>query len=472
MTTEMSGFSVGIGFWAVVVLSVLCGPIAGRSRGQHISVSCGDDLRRCPTDFTGLVSRRCSTHWRRTGNLRDDLAARDCPRADLPVQSVTTNLCDPIHDQVHSDANVSAAVAIQTIASSPGQSAGCLVCGGMHAEHRFVQRGYTVFRCTGCGLEFVAPTPSPSELADYYDRSYAVPLERYAGASARNLARITDLERWCPARGRLLELGASYGHSLALARERGWDVVGVELSPAASEHARTHFGLTVFNCDLPDAPLADGTFDAVIGWHVLEHVRNPKDQLLRLAALLKPGGVLGLRVPNIASFGARVAGQWWPWMCPPAHLWFFSSTTLPRLLHACGFEVNEVRTLRGDGNNLYQYALMAAGSRLNDLRLRVTSRGRGRSQSAGRRDRRGATPSSRSSGNQGAEFLAAAPGATPAQQEPSGLLQAWLRFLTRFQPITNALARGTRPLIEPLERRGWGDELLVYARRTTDRSGS
>jgi hypothetical protein len=27
------------------------------------------------------------------------------------------------------------------------------------------------------------------------------------------------------------------------------------------------------------------------------------------------------------------------------------------------------------------------------------------------------------------------------------------------------LARGTRPLIEPLERRGWGDELLVYARR-------
>jgi hypothetical protein len=38
-------------------------------------------------------------------------------------------------------------------------------------------------------------------------------------------------------------------------------------------------------------------------------------------------------------------------------------------------------------------------------------------------------------------------------------------MLAHAQPITNALARRTRPLTEPLERRGWGDELLVYARR-------
>ena len=344
------------------------------------------------------------------------------------------------------------------------QHAGCLVCGANAAEQRFIQRGYPVLRCTECGLEFVAPTPSPSELADYYDRSYAVPLERYAAADRRNLARIADLERWCPTRGRLLELGASYGHSLALARERGWEVVGVELSPTASAHARAHFGLTVFNCDLADARLAEGSFDAVIGWHVLEHVRNPKEQLLRLAALLKPGGVLGLRVPNIASFGARVAGEWWPWMCPPAHLWFFSPTTLPRLLRACGFDVFEVRTLRGDGNNLYQYALMAAGSRLNDLRLRLGPRRKARSQPAapGQDGDRSVAPSSSGKAN-----AVATPTAATAAREPSGLLQAWLDLLTRAQPITNALARGTRPLLEPIERRGWGDELLVYARRIT-----
>jgi SAM-dependent methyltransferase len=354
---------------------------------------------------------------------------------------------------------------MQTIASSPIPSAGCLVCGGARTRQRFVQRGYPVLHCVDCGLEFVAPTPSPSELAEYYDRSYAVPLEMYAAAGKRNAARVADLERWCPARGRLLEFGASYGHSLAAARDRGWEVVGVELSPTASMYARTNLGLNVFNCDLADAPLADESLDAVIGWHVLEHVRNPKDQLLRLAALLKPGGVLGLRVPNIASFGARMAGQWWPWMCPPAHLWFFSPATLPRLLQACGFDVKESRTLRGDGNNLYQYALMAVGSQLNDLRLRLRPRRETARPLVVDVADKGAIARPSSPPHEVGESPAASSESRLTTPGPSGLLQTWLRLLERAQPITNALARGSRPLIEPIERRGWGDELLVYAQR-------
>jgi hypothetical protein len=38
-------------------------------------------------------------------------------------------------------------------------------------------------------------------------------------------------------------------------------------------------------------------------------------------------------------------------------------------------------------------------------------------------------------------------------------------MLERAQPVTNAMARGSRSIIEPLERRGWGDELLGYARK-------
>src|SRR2546430_16585475 len=365
----------------------------------------------------------------------------------------------------HSETDLPVGVAAHAIPAPTGEAASCLVCGGTGAEQRFVQRGYPVLRCADCGLEFVAPTPSPSELADYYDRDYAVPLELYAAASEATAARIAGLERWSPARGRLLELGASYGHSLAAARDRGWDVVGVELSPTASIYARTHFGLTVLNCDLADARLADASFDAVIGWHVLEHVRNPRDQLLRLASLLKPGGVLGLRVPNVASFGARMAGHGWRWLWPPAHPRCLSSAQPPRLLHDCGFDVKEVKTLRGDGNNLYQYALMAAGSRLNDLRLRLRPRPKTHEPLADRGDSQRAMSSASPQGNGGEISARASPGTAPAAQPASGLLEAWLRLLGRAQPITNALARASRPLIEPIEGRGWGDELLVYAQR-------
>jgi SAM-dependent methyltransferase len=318
----------------------------------------------------------------------------------------------------------------------------CLVCGAARAQHLYVENGHHVYCCAACGFVFVAPTPSAAELADYYASSYAVWFERYAAATARNAGRIADLERWRPERGALLEVGASYGHSLALARERGWRVAGVELSPEAARYAREHFGLEVYTADLADAPLPEGGFDAAILWHVLEHTRDPRAQLERLFALLQPGGVLGLRVPNIASFGARVAGHSWPWMSPPAHLWFFSPETLPRLLRACGFEVLEVKTLRGDGNNFYQHALFALGGWLNALRRRRAARASP------------ATP-----GGQ-----AAVP-ARPGPSSPPGLVRIWLRLLARAQPITDALARLTRPLIEPVEAGGWGDELLIYARK-------
>lgn len=349
-----------------------------------------------------------------------------------------------------------------TVDIAPPAAAGdgaCLVCGSVRRARRFVQRGYPVYRCLDCGLQYVSPTPSAQQLSEHYARNYAVSLERYAAARERNVARIMELEGWRPERGRLLEIGAAYGHSLSLARERGWDVAGVELSAAAAAYAREHFGLEVFGCDLVDAPLAADSFDAAIMWHVLEHARDPKAQLLRLAGLLKPGGLLGIRVPNAESFGSRVAGQWWPWMCPPAHLWFFSRDTLPRLLRESGFEVLEVRTQRGDGNNLYQYGLMWAGNALNDLRLRLRRPGENPPRYA---------PSTASTDAPTSPAQSAAPAQERSASEaaaPSGLLQKWLDLLRRAQPLTNALARGTRIVIEPLERRGWGDELLVYARR-------
>ena len=109
----------------------------------------------------------------------------------------------------------------------------------------------------------------------------------------------------------------------------------------------------------------------------------------------------------------------------------------------------EVRTSRGDGNNLYQYALIWTGNQLNAVLKRL--RPRQRSRPTERNDE--SAPSA-------ARSLPSGP-----PSERSERLDMWLRVLTRAQPITNALARRTRPLIEPLERRGWGDELLVYARR-------
>lgn len=317
----------------------------------------------------------------------------------------------------------------------------CLVCGGTRVREVLTQHGYRVVACVRCGFEFVYPTPTVAQLATYYDQSYAVPLARDADNPDRHRARLAELERWLPERGRMLEVGCSYGYSLARARERGWQVAGVELSPTASQYAREHFGLDVFSGDLLDAPLADGSFDAAVMWHVLEHTHDPRAQLGRLHALLRPGGVLGLRVPNVRSLGARAAGRSWLWRSLPAHLWYFSKTTLPRLLASCGFEVLETRTARGDGWNPYQHLLAAFGRQLNDAQRWL---------------RRRPQPS--------ALQPATAEAAASAQLGPAQ--RAWLALMQRAYPWTDALARATAMLVEPLEAGGLGDELICYARCT------
>ncbi|MEM8530681.1 MAG: class I SAM-dependent methyltransferase [Chloroflexota bacterium] len=320
----------------------------------------------------------------------------------------------------------------------------CLVCEGRRARHTLTLNGHHVYTCRNCGFAFVSPTPTPEDLAHFYDQAYAVPFERYAGNTIRNESRIEELERWVSQRGHLLEIGASYGHSLAVAQKRGWHVSGVELSPTAAQYARDHFGLNVATADLLDATFSE-RFDAVIMWHVLEHTHNPVAQLERIHTLLQPGGVLGLRVPNITSFGARIAGRAWPWLCPPAHLWYFSPHTLPRLLARLGFEVIHVATLRGDGNNPYQHLLSATGSRLNTLRRRVSQR---KAQVPGR--------------SNGSTSPATTPPPNPAQ-----LQHAWVSLLQRAQPTTDWMANLTRKPIAALDQAGWGDELLCYAKRAS-----
>lgn len=316
----------------------------------------------------------------------------------------------------------------------------CLVCGGTRAHEVLAQQGYRTVACVRCGFEFVYPTPTVAQLAAYYDQSYAVPLTRDADNPARHRARLAELERWMPARGRLLEVGCSYGYGLAEAQARGWQVAGVELSPTASQYAREHFGLDVFSGDLLDAPLADASFDAAVMWHVLEHTHDPRAQLERLHALLRPGGVLGLRVPNARSLGARAAGRSWLWRSLPAHLWYFSAATLPRLLGQCGFEMLDVRTARGDGWNPYQHLLAAFGRQLNDAQRWI----RQRPQPA-------------------ALQPAAAGAAVPARL--GSAQRAWVTLMQRAHPWTDALARATAMLVDPVEAAGLGDELICYARR-------
>ena len=145
-------------------------------------------------------------------------------------------------------------------------------------------------------------------------------------------------------RGKLLDLGCGNGRFLALMRDAGWDVRGVEPDPAAAKVAQEQFGIPVIVGPLEDARLPAESFDAITLSHVVEHVYDPIALLSECRRLLKPKGRAVIVTPNIRSLGHQKFGSSWRGLEPPRHLLIFSLTTLRVCCEKAGLHVQILRT--------------------------------------------------------------------------------------------------------------------------------
>jgi SAM-dependent methyltransferase len=116
----------------------------------------------------------------------------------------------------------------------------------------------------------------------------------------------------------------------------------VELSPLAASHARDVLSLDVRTGDFLAQSFPSEHFEAVIFWHSLEHMEEPMRALERAWEILKPGGLLVVTVPNIASIQAASAGREWFHLDVPRHYVHFSARGLYDALRQRGFRVLSV----------------------------------------------------------------------------------------------------------------------------------
>jgi len=105
-----------------------------------------------------------------------------------------------------------------------------------------------------------------------------------------------------PAGSKLLDAGCGpqiYRDACAQLEYRGQDFGAyVPGGDGAGLQASTfNYGKLDYACDIWIIPEKDAIFDAVLCTEVLEHVPYPRETIVELARLLKPGGVLILTVP-------------------------------------------------------------------------------------------------------------------------------------------------------------------------------
>ncbi len=217
----------------------------------------------------------------------------------------------------------------------------CNLCRRADFEVVFAHRSGHVASgvCRGCGLAYLSPRPEPQEVLAFYGRyeqSYpdeallrpGNPFEATAGERAEFVTRFIPP-------GRVIEVGAGYGHFLRAMRERGWAVTGIEPSAPEVRFAKTHFGLEMIGGTAGELG-RDASADLIALFHVIEHLDDPLGVLEAVASTLKPQGYVLLDLPNALLLPANAIEHFY--VVTAQHLSSFTPRVLRAMLAAAGLE--------------------------------------------------------------------------------------------------------------------------------------
>jgi SAM-dependent methyltransferase len=235
---------------------------------------------------------------------------------------------------------------------------------------------FRVVRCADCGLLYRNPAERASELLATYAND-ATPadvlrtLHDNQLATARSQAQ--RLRRALGRGGSGLEVGSYVGSFLAAARDEGLNVEGLDVNRDVNAFTRA-MGFNVHDGTLMSLE-ADRTFDVVAIWNTFDQLADPRAALFAAHRLLRPGGIIALRVPNGAFYSAvrkwlaagRVRRATARAVLAQNNLlafpyrWGFTVESLNRLLSHTGFDVI---TIHGD-------ALVTTSDRFTRIWARV-----------------------------------------------------------------------------------------------------
>lgn len=186
-------------------------------------------------------------------------------------------------------------------------------------------------------MVYANPVPTRMATGEYYDQAgmdyYLSPAKLESDYADVRFERELRLFRKFCAHGAVLDVGCSSGAFLHQLQKRWpgeYGILGTDVSGPPLDYAESR-GVPVVRGDFLAQEFGGRTFDAVTFWAVLEHLAEPKKFLEKAQAVLRPGGLCFVLVPNLRSLAARCLGAKYRYVYEQ-HLNYFSAPSLARLV--------------------------------------------------------------------------------------------------------------------------------------------
>ena len=210
---------------------------------------------------------------------------------------------------------------------------------------------YTLVECPECGMIYQKHIGDDATMERLYDR-WIDPLKAFAIYDGvhppahfielgRQIGNVLEVLGKNPREVSCLDFGMGWGHWCRVARGFGCQVWGTELSTARIASAKEQ-GLRV----LPWDEIPKMQFDLINTEQVFEHLPDPHETLVYLAAALRPGGLIRISVPDGWDIKRRLrVGDWHAAkgsrnslnpVAPLEHINCFNHDTIVRLAKRAG----------------------------------------------------------------------------------------------------------------------------------------
>lgn len=225
--------------------------------------------------------------------------------------------------------------------------------------------------CSSCGHRWLKHSAEAHRQIeeDTYGHEYAGYREDiiFSEGASKFLSQVLEPRKAPPAR--ILDVGCGAGAFMKVAMDHGYSVQGIDVSEASAQICRNR-GLRATAGDFLETSF-DERFDLITMWDVMEHLANPGAFLMQARNLLAENGIFFAKIPGFGSLSVRLSGY-----APrlggillgaPAHVQFFSDTSLRRLFEDCGFTYElihwgSIRQPPRGGSPRRQLARKVAGS--------------------------------------------------------------------------------------------------------------
>lgn len=247
----------------------------------------------------------------------------------------------------------------------------CPVCAAKNIKDKYQVKGYKIAECLECQALFVQEIVTDAFLNKFYkqlkgDFVYEENNRKFLNRYYYKIKM--EIEKIKPDKGSILDIGCSSGFFLD--QMEGWEKHGIEMSEKFGRTARDKIGDTVYIGSFENYPVKNNYFDVITLQDVFDHFIDPYKNLKKCYDMLKPNGLILIKVHNTSCLYAKLTGANFYPIIPPAHLFYFNEKSLKTILNRADFNflkskfighVLQLKTiffrLSRDGTNPFFYAL-------------------------------------------------------------------------------------------------------------------